>query len=58
MLLDLLGAFHFETQVDCAAVYDWLIEITRRTGNVELIRRAEKIRAGYLGPASLPSAAS
>jgi L-proline cis-4-hydroxylase len=56
MLLDLLGAVHFEKQVDCAAVYDWLIEIARRNGNPELIRRAEKIRTAYLGPTLLPSA--
>lgn len=56
-LLDLLGTVHFEKQVDCAAVYDWLIEIARRTENPELIRRAEKIRTAYLGPALQPSAA-
>jgi L-proline cis-4-hydroxylase len=57
MLLDLLGAVHFEKQVDCAAVYDWLIEIARRTGNPELIRRAENIRVAYLGP-TLPASAA
>ena len=58
MLLDLLGAVHFEKQVDCAAVYDWLIEIAHRTGNPALIRRAEKIRMAYLGPTLLASAAT
>jgi hypothetical protein len=58
VLLDLLGTIHFEKQVSCAAVYDWLIEIARRAGNPDLMRRAEEIRKAYIGPASLALAAS
>jgi hypothetical protein len=50
LLADMLGTIHFERQVSCAAVYDWLIEIARRNGHAELIQRAVQLKQRYLYP--------
>jgi hypothetical protein len=52
LMLDLLGTIHFEKNVSCAAVYDWLAEIARRTGTPEVIQRAGEFRQRYLTPFS------
>ena len=49
-MLDLLAAVHFDKQVGCAEVYDWLIDIARLTGDPETIRAAARFKAAYVGP--------
>jgi|SRR5450631_2542340 len=41
---DVLGTIHFEKRVSCAAMYDWLIEIARQSGDSGLIERAEELK--------------
>jgi L-proline 3-hydroxylase, C-terminal/Aspartyl/Asparaginyl beta-hydroxylase len=46
---DLLGMLHFERAVSCAAAYDWLDEIARRSGDASLAARSAERRRSYLG---------
>jgi hypothetical protein len=47
-LADLLGTVHFEKHVSCVAMYDWLIEIGRRSGNPRLVERGEELKRIYV----------
>ena len=47
-LADMLGTVHFDKAVSCAALYDWLIEIARRSKCAALLDRAVEYRAKYL----------
>jgi hypothetical protein len=49
-LADVLGTIHFEKQVSCAAMYDWLVEIGRRSSDPGLIEYGEKLKEIYLRP--------
>lgn len=48
-IADALGALHFEYEVACEAVYDWLDTIAARSGDEAARSRASELRAAYLG---------
>jgi L-proline cis-4-hydroxylase len=50
LIADVLGTIHFEKQVGCAAMYDWLAEIAARSGNGALVRRAADLERRFLHP--------
>jgi hypothetical protein len=50
LLADVLGTIHFEKHVSCAAMYDWLTEIARRSANGALVERAARIERQFLHP--------
>jgi L-proline cis-4-hydroxylase len=52
LVADLLGTIHFEKHVSCAAMYDWLIEIARRSGDRELADRSAELKRSYIGAGS------
>jgi putative nonproteinogenic amino acid hydroxylase len=41
-ILRLFGTVHFHRQVDAAACFDWLVAATQRSGNAQLVRRAQE----------------
>jgi|GEM_PF-1394957 len=43
-LAEVLGTVHFEKHVSCVAMYDWLIEIGRRSGDPRLVERGEELK--------------
>ncbi|MDQ2991472.1 MAG: aspartyl/asparaginyl beta-hydroxylase domain-containing protein [Candidatus Eremiobacteraeota bacterium] len=50
LIADILGSVHFEKQVGCAAMYDWLIEIAERSADRALVARATALKRTFLGP--------
>jgi hypothetical protein len=45
----LLGKIHFERDVSCAEMYDWLYVIAERSQNPALVQRAKEMKKYFLG---------
>lgn len=48
-IADALGTLHFEYDVACEVVYDWLDAIAARSGDAVACSRASELRKAYLG---------
>ena len=48
-VVEILAKIHFSRDVTCEVVYDWLVEIARRSGDVQLVERALTTKKFFLG---------
>lgn len=49
-IADMLATVHYDRQVNCAAMYDWLSEIAHRSDEAKLVDLAAVLQRRYLGP--------